>query len=138
MIPMLMIIVIVKLSMLVFAELEALVDKLANESQRGSYTIKKNSTPQSPKSPNANSSLIINTQPQHVSAAIDDAMQPLREDTSVVAPTSGQQQVNGNANSTSANNSNDNSSLNNQDDASPKSAKAPAQRGVEELYDIPA
>ncbi|XP_018351624.1 PREDICTED: amphiphysin isoform X3 [Trachymyrmex septentrionalis] len=47
----------------VYSELEAIVDKLANESQRGSYTLKKNTEPQSPKSPNANSSLIINTQP---------------------------------------------------------------------------
>ncbi|XP_058791098.1 myc box-dependent-interacting protein 1 isoform X5 [Phymastichus coffea] len=46
----------------VYSELEAIVDKLAN--QRGSYTHKKSlSQPQSPKSPNANSSLIINTQP---------------------------------------------------------------------------
>ncbi|KAM0725598.1 Amphiphysin [Formica fusca] len=47
----------------VYSELEAIVDKLANESQRGSYTLKKNTEPQSPKSPNANSSLIINTKP---------------------------------------------------------------------------
>ncbi|KAL6259502.1 hypothetical protein P5V15_009420 [Pogonomyrmex californicus] len=47
----------------VYSELEAIVDKLANESQRGSYTLKKSTEPQSPKSPNANSSLIINTQP---------------------------------------------------------------------------
>ncbi|XP_017797996.1 PREDICTED: amphiphysin isoform X5 [Habropoda laboriosa] len=47
----------------VYSELEAIVDKLANESQRGSYTLKKTTEPQSPKSPNANSSLIINTQP---------------------------------------------------------------------------
>ncbi|XP_034940476.1 myc box-dependent-interacting protein 1 isoform X4 [Chelonus insularis] len=46
----------------VYSELEAIVDKLANESQRGSYTLKKASEPQSPRSPNANSSLIINTQ----------------------------------------------------------------------------
>ncbi|XP_012536163.1 myc box-dependent-interacting protein 1 isoform X5 [Monomorium pharaonis] len=44
----------------VYSELEAIVDKLANESQRGSYTLKKST--ESPKSPNANSSLIINTQ----------------------------------------------------------------------------
>ncbi|XP_026824552.1 myc box-dependent-interacting protein 1 isoform X3 [Ooceraea biroi] len=47
----------------VYSELEAIVDKLANESQRGSYTLKKTTEPQSPKSPNANSSLIINMQP---------------------------------------------------------------------------
>ncbi|XP_033365906.1 myc box-dependent-interacting protein 1 isoform X4 [Bombus vosnesenskii] len=47
----------------VYSELEAIVDKLANESQRGSYTLKKSTEPQSPKSPNANSALIINTQP---------------------------------------------------------------------------
>ncbi|XP_066586171.1 amphiphysin isoform X3 [Prorops nasuta] len=46
----------------VYSELEAIVDKLANESQRGSYTLKKNTELQSPKSPNANSALIINTQ----------------------------------------------------------------------------
>lgn len=40
----------------VYSELEAIVDKLANDSQRGSYTLKKNTEPQSPKSPNANSS----------------------------------------------------------------------------------
>jgi len=40
----------------VYSELEAIVDKLANESQRGSYTLKKTTEPQSPKSPNANSS----------------------------------------------------------------------------------
>lgn len=40
----------------VYSELEAIVDKLANESQRGSYTLKRNSESQSPKSPNANSS----------------------------------------------------------------------------------
>lgn len=39
----------------VYSELEAIVDKLANESQRGSYTLKKSTEPQSPKSPNANS-----------------------------------------------------------------------------------
>ncbi|XP_063976424.1 myc box-dependent-interacting protein 1 isoform X7 [Diachasmimorpha longicaudata] len=47
----------------VFSELEAIVDKLANGSQRGPYTLKKISDIPSPKSPNANSSLIINTQP---------------------------------------------------------------------------
>ncbi|XP_001606930.2 myc box-dependent-interacting protein 1 isoform X2 [Nasonia vitripennis] len=123
----------------VFSELEAIVDKLANDSQRGSYTLKKNSSPQSPKSPNANSSLIINTQPpqNNVSAALDDSTAASHEDVaSTIAPAA---QLNGNANNTSANNSNDNSSsLNNQEASSPKSAKAPAsKRGVEELYDIP-
>ncbi|XP_044005349.1 amphiphysin isoform X8 [Aphidius gifuensis] len=47
----------------VFAELEAIVDKLANDSQRGSYTMKRITDSPSPKSPNANSALIINTQP---------------------------------------------------------------------------
>ncbi|XP_008201929.1 myc box-dependent-interacting protein 1 isoform X3 [Nasonia vitripennis] len=55
----------------VFSELEAIVDKLANDSQRGSYTLKKNSSPQSPKSPNANSSLIINTQPPQNNVSAD-------------------------------------------------------------------
>ncbi|XP_011497350.1 PREDICTED: myc box-dependent-interacting protein 1 [Ceratosolen solmsi marchali] len=119
----------------VFSELEAIVDKLANESQRGSYTLKKNSAPQSPKSPNANSSLIINTQPpqNNISAALDDSA-PASHEESTIAPIA---QLNGNANNTTAN-SNDNSSLNNQESSSPKSTKALAKRGVEELYDIPA
>ncbi|XP_015173433.1 PREDICTED: myc box-dependent-interacting protein 1 isoform X3 [Polistes dominula] len=55
----------------VYSELEAIVDKLANESQRGSYTLKKNTEPQSPKSPNANSALIINTQPSQNNISAD-------------------------------------------------------------------
>ncbi|XP_046827770.1 myc box-dependent-interacting protein 1 isoform X3 [Vespa crabro] len=55
----------------VYSELEAIVDKLANESQRGSYTLKKNTEPQSPKSPNANSTLIINTQPSQNNISTD-------------------------------------------------------------------
>lgn len=47
----------------VFAELEAIVDKLATESQRGSYTIKKNNGTTLPKSPNSNSTLVINNGP---------------------------------------------------------------------------
>ncbi|XP_015173430.1 PREDICTED: amphiphysin isoform X1 [Polistes dominula] len=111
----------------VYSELEAIVDKLANESQRGSYTLKKNTEPQSPKSPNANSALIINTQPSqnNISAAVEDSVPPARD----TSPTT---QLNGNANSNA--NSNDNS-LNNQD-ASPQSTVAPTKR-VEELYDIP-
>ncbi|KAK2588029.1 hypothetical protein KPH14_004102 [Odynerus spinipes] len=111
----------------VYSELEAIVDKLANESQRGSYTLKKITEPPSPKSPNANSALIINTQPaqNNISAAIEDSV-PAAGDTS---PTT---QLNGNANSNA--NSNDNS-LNNLD-ASPQSTVAPTKR-VEELYDIP-
>ncbi|XP_053977243.1 amphiphysin isoform X1 [Hylaeus anthracinus] len=111
----------------VYSELEAIVDKLANESQRGSYTLKKNTEPQSPKSPNANSSLIINTQPaqNNISPAVEDSA-PAARDTS---PTT---QLNGNANSNA--NSNDNS-LNNQDE-SPQSTVAASKR-VEELYDIP-
>ncbi|XP_023289428.1 myc box-dependent-interacting protein 1, partial [Orussus abietinus] len=112
----------------VYSELEAIVDKLANESQRGSYTLKKHSEPQSPKSPNANSSLIINTRPaqNNISSALDDPM-------AAAGDTSPTTQLNGNANSNA--NSNDNS-LNNQD-ASPQNADAPV-KGVEELYDIPA
>ncbi|XP_014612914.1 amphiphysin isoform X1 [Polistes fuscatus] len=111
----------------VYSELEAIVDKLANESQRGSYTLKKNTEPQSPKSPNANSALIINTQPSqnNISAAVEDSVPPARD----TSPTT---QLNGNANSNA--NSNDNS-LNNQD-ASPQSTVVPTKR-VEELYDIP-
>ncbi|XP_033213478.1 myc box-dependent-interacting protein 1 isoform X2 [Belonocnema kinseyi] len=112
----------------VFSELEAIVDKLANDSQRGSYSLKKISEPQSPKSPNANSALIINTQPaiNNISSALGDSTAAAREDSS---PTT---QLNGNANSNA--NSNDNS-LNNQD-TSPKNSTVPAKR-VEELYDIP-
>ncbi|XP_047359093.1 myc box-dependent-interacting protein 1 isoform X3 [Vespa velutina] len=111
----------------VYSELEAIVDKLANESQRGSYTLKKNTEPQSPKSPNANSTLIINTQPSqnNISAAVEDSVPPARD----TSPTT---QLNGNANSNA--NSNDNS-LNNQD-ASPQSTVVPT-KCVEELYDIP-
>ncbi|XP_070164617.1 myc box-dependent-interacting protein 1 isoform X3 [Polyergus mexicanus] len=58
----------------VYSELEAIVDKLANESQRGSYTLKKNTEPQSPKSPNANSSLIINTKPAQNNISEDRSM----------------------------------------------------------------
>ncbi|XP_077262194.1 amphiphysin isoform X4 [Temnothorax americanus] len=58
----------------VYSELEAIVDKLANESQRGSYTLKKSTEPQSPKSPNANSSLIINTQPAQNNISGDRSM----------------------------------------------------------------
>lgn len=46
-------------SLQVYSELEAIVDKLANESQRGSYTLKKTTEPQSPKSPNANSTYVV-------------------------------------------------------------------------------
>ncbi|KAL2732871.1 amphiphysin isoform X1 [Vespula maculifrons] len=126
----------------VYSELEAIVDKLANESQRGSYTLKKNTEPQSPKSPNANSTLIINTQPaqNNISAgknefvgilpimldlSVEDSVPPARD----TSPTT---QLNGNANSNA--NSNDNS-LNNQD-ASPQSTVVPT-KCVEELYDIP-
>ncbi|KAG7211878.1 hypothetical protein KM043_011092 [Ampulex compressa] len=119
----------------VYSELEAIVDKLANESQRGSYTLKKNTEPQSPKSPNANSSLIINTQPaqNNISAALDESVPPARD----TSPTT---QLNGNANSTANSNANSNvnsndNSLNNQD-ASPQSTVAHSKR-VEELYDIP-
>ncbi|XP_043289802.1 amphiphysin isoform X2 [Venturia canescens] len=113
----------------VYSELEAIVDKLANESQRGSYTLKKNSEPQSPKSPNANSSLIINTQPpsqNNITAALDEPTAEADD----ASPTT---QLNGNANSNA--NSNDNS-LNNQD-ASPQNATVPPTKRVEELYDIP-
>lgn len=55
----LLILLYIVLVLQVFSELEAIVDKLANDSQRGSYTLKKNSSPQSPKSPNANSSLVL-------------------------------------------------------------------------------
>ncbi|XP_034940316.1 amphiphysin isoform X2 [Chelonus insularis] len=112
----------------VYSELEAIVDKLANESQRGSYTLKKASEPQSPRSPNANSSLIINTQSpaqNSISPALDEKISEARDS----SPTS---QLNGNANSNA--NSNDNSS-NNQDLTS-QNAVPPAKR-VEELYDIP-
>ncbi|XP_017797993.1 PREDICTED: amphiphysin isoform X2 [Habropoda laboriosa] len=111
----------------VYSELEAIVDKLANESQRGSYTLKKTTEPQSPKSPNANSSLIINTQPaqNNVSPAVDDSA-PVARNTS---PTT---QLNGNANSNA--NSNDNS-LSNQD--VPPQSTVTASKRVEELYDIP-
>ncbi|XP_017879409.1 myc box-dependent-interacting protein 1 isoform X2 [Ceratina calcarata] len=115
----------------VYSELEAIVDKLANESQRGSYTLKKNTEPQSPKSPNANSALIINTQPaqNNISPVVDDDSAPAVRNTS---PTT---QLNGNANSNA--NSNDNS-VNNQD-VSPQTTVAATtkQHRVEELYDIP-
>ncbi|XP_011312846.1 myc box-dependent-interacting protein 1 isoform X2 [Fopius arisanus] len=110
----------------IFSELEAIVDKLANDSQRGSYTLKKITDLPSPKSPNANSSLIINTQPtpqNNISAADEESTVESGE----TSPTT---QLNGNANSNS--NSNDNS-INNQ--SSPQSVQ-PAKR-VEELYDIP-
>ncbi|XP_015604720.1 amphiphysin isoform X2 [Cephus cinctus] len=114
----------------VFSELEAIVDKLANESQRGSYTLKKNSEQQSPKSPNANSSLIINTQPaqNNITAALDDSTATATAAAAAAGDSSPTTQLNGNANG------NDNS-LNNQD-ASSKNTIAPAKR-VEELYDIP-
>ncbi|KAJ8683255.1 hypothetical protein QAD02_019047 [Eretmocerus hayati] len=126
----------------VFSELEAIVDKLANESQRGSYSLKKNSAPQSPKTPNANSSLIINTQPSqnNISSGLDDSM-PIstHEESSALKQAQPTAQLNGNANNGStANSNNDNGSLDNQDDSSPKPAKAvTGQRKVEELYDIP-
>ncbi|XP_057322182.1 myc box-dependent-interacting protein 1 isoform X3 [Microplitis mediator] len=112
----------------VYSELEAIVDKLANESQRGSYTLKKNSEPQSPKSPNANSSLIINTQ----SPSQNNISPALEEKTIEKRNSSPTTQLNGNANSNA--NSNDNS-INNQD-VSPQDSVAPVKR-VEELYDIP-
>ncbi|KAH0561220.1 hypothetical protein KQX54_014801 [Cotesia glomerata] len=112
----------------VYSELEAIVDKLANDSQRGSYTLKKNSEPQSPKSPNANSSLIINTQApsqNNISPALETKTIEKRNS----SPTT---QLNGNANSNA--NSNDNSV--NSQDVSPQSSVVPVKR-VEELYDIP-
>ncbi|XP_058791094.1 amphiphysin isoform X2 [Phymastichus coffea] len=139
----------------VYSELEAIVDKLAN--QRGSYTHKKSlSQPQSPKSPNANSSLIINTQPpqNNISAASTNDSTPVSAESSyeheaatpvehsvAVAPVVAAQ-LNGNANNgnASANNSNNDSaaSLNNQEVSQPQNCpKSHANRGVEELYDIP-
>ncbi|KAF7388913.1 hypothetical protein HZH66_010050 [Vespula vulgaris] len=136
----------------VYSELEAIVDKLANESQRGSYTLKKNTEPQSPKSPNANSTLKkkkTHKKEREIEvgrklvkksrgfqrvwyecallrvAAVEDSVPPARD----TSPTT---QLNGNANSNA--NSNDNS-LNNQD-ASPQSTVVPT-KCVEELYDIP-
>ncbi|KAG8040074.1 hypothetical protein G9C98_001190, partial [Cotesia typhae] len=112
----------------VYSELEAIVDKLANDSQRGSYTLKKNSEPQSPKSPNANSSLIINTQApsqNNISPALETKTIEKRNS----SPTT---QLNGNANSNA--NSNDNSV--NSQDVSPQSSVVAVKR-VEELYDIP-
>ncbi|XP_063976382.1 myc box-dependent-interacting protein 1 isoform X2 [Diachasmimorpha longicaudata] len=117
----------------VFSELEAIVDKLANGSQRGPYTLKKISDIPSPKSPNANSSLIINTQPppqNDISAVCLSRVTADEESTVESGDTSPTTQLNGNANSNS--NSNDNS-INNQ--TSPQSVQ-PAKR-VEELYDIP-
>ncbi|CAG5090389.1 Similar to Amph: Amphiphysin (Rattus norvegicus), partial [Cotesia congregata] len=112
----------------VYSELEAIVDKLANDSQRGSYTLKKNSEPQSPKSPNANSSLIINTQApsqNNISPALETKTIEKRNSSPTI-------QLNGNANSNA--NSNDNSV--NSQDVSPQSSVVPVKR-VEELYDIP-
>ncbi|XP_012268918.1 amphiphysin isoform X2 [Athalia rosae] len=108
----------------VYSELEAIVDKLANESQRGSYTLKKNSEPQSPKSPNANSSLIINTQP-----AQNNISAVLGETTVAAGDTSPTTQINGNANSNA-------NSLNNKD-GPPESPPVKSSQPVEELYDIP-
>ncbi|XP_044585609.1 myc box-dependent-interacting protein 1 isoform X1 [Cotesia glomerata] len=123
----------------VYSELEAIVDKLANDSQRGSYTLKKNSEPQSPKSPNANSSLIINTQApsqNNISPEFFECclwrVAALETKTIEKRNSSPTTQLNGNANSNA--NSNDNSV--NSQDVSPQSSVVPVKR-VEELYDIP-
>ncbi|XP_044005347.1 amphiphysin isoform X6 [Aphidius gifuensis] len=68
----------------VFAELEAIVDKLANDSQRGSYTMKRITDSPSPKSPNANSALIINTQPPSQNNILS-----VNEDTTIVVNNTG-------------------------------------------------
>ncbi|KAF7995345.1 hypothetical protein HCN44_006452 [Aphidius gifuensis] len=130
----------------VFAELEAIVDKLANDSQRGSYTMKRITDSPSPKSPNANSALIINTQPPSQNNILS-----VNEDTTIVVNNTGdsrsaspspplppptttaRNQFNGNTNGNS--NINDNNSLNNHD-ASPDNSVSITKR-VEELYDIP-
>uniref|UniRef100_A0ABD2W3N5 Endophilin-A n=1 Tax=Trichogramma kaykai TaxID=54128 RepID=A0ABD2W3N5_9HYME len=149
----------------VFSELEALVDKLANDSQRGSYSMKKNTLPQSPKSPNANSSLIINTQPtqnnhQVSAAALDDCSAESRDDSTVGSTTTistgapiqqqqQQNQLNGNANangcSSAASNgisngpsSHPESPVNNRDhETLPLNDADNSAKRVEEHYDIP-
>ncbi|XP_021937611.1 amphiphysin isoform X2 [Zootermopsis nevadensis] len=55
----------------VYAELEAIVDKLATDCQRGTYTLKK-SSPQSPKSPISNSKIISSAPSSPISIAADD------------------------------------------------------------------
>ncbi|XP_069687062.1 myc box-dependent-interacting protein 1 isoform X3 [Periplaneta americana] len=55
----------------VYAELEAIVDKLATDCQRGTYTLKK-SSPKSPKSPTSNNKIISSAPSSPTSVAADD------------------------------------------------------------------
>ncbi|PNF18163.1 hypothetical protein B7P43_G01816 [Cryptotermes secundus] len=61
----------------VYAELEAIVDKLATDCQRGTYTLKK-SSPKSPKTPTSNSKIISSapSSPTSVVGATTDNLPP--------------------------------------------------------------
>ncbi|XP_021937612.1 myc box-dependent-interacting protein 1 isoform X3 [Zootermopsis nevadensis] len=59
----------------VYAELEAIVDKLATDCQRGTYTLKK-SSPQSPKSPISNSKIISSAPSSPISIAGSPKLSP--------------------------------------------------------------
>ncbi|XP_067012112.2 myc box-dependent-interacting protein 1 isoform X1 [Anabrus simplex] len=126
----------------VYSELEAIVDKLASDCQRGSYTLKK-SSPKSPKSPTGNNNMIkslpssparpaddsptppttpTSTSPASINATITEhkpnlslETKPSIEDSPVLSPPA---QVNGN-------------------DKPPSPGSPNNNKKVEELYDIP-
>lgn len=127
----------------VYAELEAIVDKLASDCQRGSYTLKK-SSPKSPKTPTSNSKIISSAPSSPTSVAADDNPTP---------PTT--PQLNSDLEITSTTTSTTTTTTDNKPSAgSPKlssppgtqingNAKLPSpgspnnNKHVEELYDIP-
>ncbi|XP_063218203.1 myc box-dependent-interacting protein 1 isoform X2 [Bacillus rossius redtenbacheri] len=59
----------------VYAELEMIVDKLANDCQRGSYTLKK-SSPKSPKSPSGNNNSIDSAPPSPARSPVEELSTP--------------------------------------------------------------
>jgi len=127
----------------VYAELEAIVDKLASDCQRGSYTLKK-SSPKSPKTPTSNSKIISSAPSSPTSVAADDNPTP---------PTT--PQLNSDLAITSTTTSTTTTTTDNKPSAgSPKLSSSPGtqingnaklpspgspnnNKHVEELYDIP-